>query len=79
MTGMLGALTVVAVAKVERQAFAAVPVVEYDDLEDCREPSRYWITRARAAQAPPVYLLAFAHVLSLVAATASRASSFGGK
>lgn len=62
---MLGALTVVAVAKVERQAFAAVPVIGYESLEDYREPSLMWIARSRPPVGPPdpiafVYLLALA-------------------
>lgn len=78
MTGMLGSLTVVAVATVERQAFAVVPVIEYESLEDWREPSLMWVTRARGAVAPPAGLFMLVYLTALTA-HASRASWFGSR
>lgn len=79
MTGMLAPLSVLVVAKVERQAFAVVPLIEYETLEDWREPSLFWVTRARGATAPPLAAAMFAYLLALSAVRGSRALRFGGR
>lgn len=76
MTGTLAPLTVLAAAKVEVQAFAFVPLIEYTDAADFREPSLLWIEHTAPPQAPPTYLIQLAY-LSALTAHASRASWFG--
>lgn len=78
MIGMLAPLTVVAIAKVEVQAFAFIPVLEYAEGVDLREPSLFWIEHEAPPQGPPAYLTQLVYLTALTA-YASRASWFGSR